>query len=149
MYWIHFGERPENFFPAAVAMFCVPLVIDHSRFSGFAPLYRIFGMLTAFVPMLVLANWGKVSYLELDHHLVEGFYQTLGFLGTAGLIWWGTRRHWSDVVNTGVTLFVIFFYTKLYDWWWDAMPKYLFFMLMGLAAILLLLVFKRLRGVKS
>jgi uncharacterized membrane protein len=149
MYWIHFGERPENFFPAAVAMFFVPRVFDHARFAGFAPTYRIFGMLALFLPILVLANWGSFSYLDLDRHLIEGFYQTLGFVGTAALIWYGTRSHWSDVVNTGVTLFVIFLYTKLFDWWWDAMPKYLFFLVMGLTAILLLLVFKRLRKVSA
>jgi hypothetical protein len=32
------------------------------------------------------------------------------------------------VVNTGVTLFVVFLYTKLFSWWWDEMPKYLFFL---------------------
>jgi len=101
------------------------------------------------LPMLVLANWGSFSYLDLDHRLIEGFYQSLGFLGTAALIWHGTRNRWSEVVNTGVTLFVIFLYTKLFDWWWDAMPKYLFFLLMGLTAILLLLVFKRLRKVSA
>src|SRR5258706_9363968 len=145
MYWIHFGERPENFFPAAIAIFLVPQIVDHTRFSGFAPLYRIFGMLALFLPMLVLAHAGYVSYLDLDHRLVQGLYQTLGFLGIPALIWYGTSRHWNDVVNTGVTLFVIFFYTKLFDWWWDEMPKYLFFLMMGLTAILLLVVFKRLR----
>jgi uncharacterized membrane protein len=149
MYWIYFGERPENFFPAAVAIFAVPQIFDHSRFSGFASTYRIFGMLTLFLPMLVLANWGDSSYLDLDRHLIQGFYQTLGFVGTAAIIWYGTRRHWSDVVNTGVTLFVIFFYTKLFDWWWDSMPKYLFFLVMGLTAILLLVIFKRLRKVSA
>ena len=149
MYWIHFGERPENFFPAAIAMFMVPQVFDHARFTGFAPLYRIFGMLSLFVPMLVLANWGYISYLDLNAGLIEGIYQTLGFVGTAAFIWYGTRRHWNEVVNTGVTLFVIFFYTKLFDWWWDAMPKYLFFLLMGLSAILLLVVFKRLRRMNA
>jgi uncharacterized membrane protein len=147
MYWIHFGERPENFFPAAVAMFLVPQIFDHSRFTGFAPIYRIFGMLALFLPMLVLANWGYVSYLDLDSDLIEAIYQTLGFFGTAALIWYGARRHWNDVVNTGVTLFVVFFYTKLFDWWWDTMPKYLFFLVMGLTAILLLVVLKRLRKV--
>lgn len=147
MYWIHFGERPENFIPAAVAIFLVPQVLDQSRFTGFAGTYRIFGMLTLFLPMLVLANWGSVSYLNLDRNLVQGVYQTLGFLGTTALIWYGARRHWQEVSNTGVTLFVVFFYSKLFDWWWDSMPKYLFFLLMGLAAILLLLVFKRLRKV--
>ena len=99
--------------------------------------------------MLVLANWGYVSYLDLDRNLIQGFYQILGFAGTAALIWYGTRRRWQEVVNTGVTLFVIFFYTKLFDWWWDDMPKYLFFLLMALSAILLLVIFKRLRKVAA
>jgi uncharacterized membrane protein len=149
MYWIHFGERPENFFPAAIAIFLVPQILDQSRFAGFAANYRVFGMLALFLPMLVLANWGSVSYLDLDRNLVQGIYQTSGFVGTAALIWYGARRHWQEVANTGVTLFVVFFYSKLFDWWWDLMPKYLFFLLMGLAAILLLLIFKRLRKVAA
>jgi hypothetical protein len=147
MYWIYFGERPENFFPAAVAIFLVPRLFDQSRFAGFAATYRVFGMLTLFLPMLVLANWGTASYLDLDRNVVQGLYQVAGFAGTAAMIWVGARRDWKEVSNTGVTLFVIFLYTKLFDWWWDWMPKYIFFLLMGLAAVLLLIVFKRLRGV--
>src|SRR2546425_5036520 len=46
MYWLHFGERPENFFPAAIALFFVPQVLDHRRFQGFEAIYRVFGLLT-------------------------------------------------------------------------------------------------------
>jgi uncharacterized membrane protein len=49
-------------------------------------------------------------------------------------------------VNTGMTFFVIFLYTKFFDWWWEIMPKYLFFLVLGLTAILLLLVLRRLRA---
>ena len=45
----------------------------------------------------------------------------------------------------GITFFVIFLYTKFFDWWWDALPKWLFFLLLALSAILILLVLKRLR----
>ena len=41
--------------------------------------------------------------------------------------------------------FVILLYTKFYDWWWEWMPKYLFFLLIALSAVFLLLVFQRLR----
>jgi len=146
MYWIHFGERPENFFPAAVALFFVPQWIDHRRFAGFAQTYRVFALLALFLPMLVLANWGQLSYLNLEPGIVKGLYQTLGFAGTAAAIWIGARRHWNEVVNTSVTLFVIFLYTKLFDWWWEIMPKYLFFLVLGLMAVLLLFVFRRLRA---
>jgi uncharacterized membrane protein len=146
MYWLHFGERPENFFPAAVALFFVPQIVDHQRFHGFAAIYRIFGLLTLFLPMLVLANWGSISYLDFDRAMIQGFYQVLGFVASAAAVWLGTKRHWPEVVNTGLIFFVIFLYTKFYDWWWDIMPKYLFFLVIGLSAVLLLVVFKRLRA---
>src|SRR5689334_12535880 len=58
MYWIYFGQRPENFFPAAAALLVIPHFIDHRRFSAFAPIYRVFGLLTWFFPVLILSNWG-------------------------------------------------------------------------------------------
>jgi uncharacterized membrane protein len=96
--------------------------------------------------MLVLANWGSISYLDFDRTLIQGFYQVLGFAGTAAAIWLGTKRHSPEVANTGLVFFVIFLYTKFYDWWWEIMPKYLFFLVIGLSAVLLLIVFKRLRA---
>ena len=48
-------------------------------------------------------------------------------------------------MNSGVTFFVIFLYTKFFDWWWNLLPKYLFFLILGLTAVLFLLVLKRLR----
>jgi uncharacterized membrane protein len=145
MYWIHFGQRPENFFPVALLLFGLPSLIDHHRFSGFASTYRVFGMLVLFLPMLILSNWGLISYLNIDSDLIEGGYQLAGFGLSAGAVWLGIRRGWGEVVNTGITFFVIFLYTKFFDWWWEVMPKYLFFFVLGLIAILILLVLRRLR----
>jgi uncharacterized membrane protein len=145
IYWLSVGERPENFFPAALALFLVPQFIRHERFSGFAETYRISALLTLLLPTLVLAHWGAGSYLDIDRKVLEGFYQLFGFAASAGAIWLGTRRNWGEVFNTGVVFFVIFLYTKFYDWWWEIMPKYLFFMIVGLSAVLLLLILKRLR----
>ena len=143
-YWLNFGERPENFFPTALLLFLIP-AIPHHRFSGFASIYRVFAMLFFFLPVLVLANWGRVSYLDLPHASVEALYQITGFVFSAAAIWLGIRKSWPEVVTTGNVFFTIFLYTKFYDWWWDWMPKYLFFLVIGLTAILMLLVFKRLR----
>jgi len=96
--------------------------------------------------MLVLSHWGQGSYLDFDPGLVEDCYQVAGFVLSAAAIWLGVRRHWPEVVNTGIVFFVIFLYTKFYDWWWQIMPKYLFFLVVGLAAVLILLVLRRLRA---
>jgi uncharacterized membrane protein len=146
LYWLDMGRRPENFFPVAVLLFVTPLLVSHRRFAGFDPIYRVFGLLCLLVPMLVLGHWGGGSYLDLDTSVIEGGYQTVGFVASGLVIWLGGRRLWNDTVNAGITFFVIFLYTKFYDWWWEVMPKWLFFLVVGLSAILILLVLKRLRG---
>ncbi|MBS1227823.1 MAG: rane protein [Proteobacteria bacterium] len=145
MYWLSFGERPENFLPAALLLFIVPSLLHRRRFAEFLPIYRVFGLLTALLPVLVLSHWGGASYLDLDNSVIEGGYQLFGFALSASAIWLGARRGWPEVINTGITFFVIFLYTKLYDWCWEIMPKYLFFLVVGLLAVLILLILKRLR----
>jgi hypothetical protein len=146
MYWLSLGERPENFLPAGLLAFLFPLLVEQRRYPGFAATYRIFGLLCLLLPVLVLGNWGMASYLDWPPALIEGFYQVLGFALSAGATWLGVRRGWADTANTGIVFFVIFLYTKLFDWWWQIMPKWLFFLVLALAAVLLLLVFQRLRS---
>ena len=145
MYWIQFGERPENFLPVSLLLFLVPQLVRHRRREDFGPIYRVFAIISFLLPVLILSNWGYGSYLTWDASTIEHFYQVCGFAVSSLLVWIGLRRHWSEVVNTGVTFFVIFLYTKFYDWWWELFPKYLFFLVIGLTAVLFLFVIKRLR----
>ncbi|MEW6428404.1 MAG: DUF2157 domain-containing protein [Thermodesulfobacteriota bacterium] len=147
-YWLHFGERPENFFPAALLLFLVSLP-PHRGYSGFPATYRVFAMLLFFLPVLILSNWGAISYLHLGKDAVEAGYQLAGFAGSGLAVWLGIRHNWPETVTTGNVFFTVFLYTKFYDWWWAWMPKYLFFLIIGLTAILMLLVFKRLRQGKG
>lgn len=146
MYWLHFGERPENFLPAAILLMLFPQYVNHAGFTGFEKLYRIFALLIWFIPILILANWGSVSYLNADWNIIEGAYQLAGFVLSGLVIWLGIRKDWVEVMNTGTVFFVIFLYTKFFDWWWETMPKYWFFLVLGLTALLILFIFKRLRG---
>ncbi|MCK4503744.1 MAG: DUF2157 domain-containing protein, partial [Desulfuromonadales bacterium] len=145
-YWLNFGEQPENFFLAALFLFALSY-FNHKRFSGFQATYRVFALLLFFIPVLILSNWGYISYLHYSGSTIEVIYQLVGFTASAFAIWLGIKKGWGDVVNLGNVFFTIFLYTKFYDWWWDWLPKYLFFLLIALVAILMLLVFKRLRQV--
>jgi uncharacterized membrane protein len=144
-YWLSFGERPENFIAAGALLALVPL-IPHRRHPNFAGIYRVYGLLAIFIAILILANWGRISYLHWSPTHIEYFYQVSGFVLAGAAIALGIRRRWSGVTNLGCTFFVLYLYTKLFDWWWDWMPKYLFFLLLGLMAIGLLLVLQRLRS---
>jgi uncharacterized membrane protein len=145
LYWLDFGRRPENIFPAALLILAVPRLMSHRRFGGFASTYRLIGVLAVLLPVLALSFWGQGSYLDWEPTTIEHSYQIIGFAASAAVIWAGARWNWPETTNTGVAFFVIFLFTKFYDWWWETMPKYLFFLLLGLTALLALVVLRRLR----
>lgn len=145
VYWLSFGERPENFLAAGILLFAAAF-IPLRRQEEFAPVYRMFGLLVVFIAVLVLSHWGMGSYLLIPVKQVEYLYQVAGFALSGLVIWRGIREHWPGITNLGSTFFVIFLYTKFYDWWWEWMPKYLFFLLLGLIALLLLFLLRRLRS---
>lgn len=144
-YWLSTGERPENFIAAGACIFGLSFV-PHRRHASFAGTYRLFGLLAVLVAILVLGNFGRGSVLPLHPDTVEHLYQVAGFVASGAIIWAGVRRRWPGTTNLGSTFFAIFLYTKFFDWWWEWMPRYLFFLVLGLVAVLLLLVLKRLRA---
>ena len=145
LYWISLWERPENFLLPALAFFAVPLFKEHKNYSGFAAVYQIISACAFFLCVLMLSNWGRDSYLPLDANIIEGFYQILGFATSTALIVFGLRQHNGQLMLLGNVFFAVFLCNKFFDWWWDWMPKSLFFLVIGLTAILALTIFNRLR----
>jgi uncharacterized membrane protein len=145
LYWLSFGERPEHFIPAGLILFFLPAYFPHRRYPAFPVYYRLFGLLTILLTILILSHYGAGSYLRLPSKDIETMYQLGGFLVSGLAVWTGIHWRWRGVTNLGVTFFVIQLYTKFFDWWWDWMPKYLFFLTIGLVAILLLLIMQRVR----
>ena len=125
-------------------MFVLGLLRQHKS-PGFAAIYRVYGLLVILSAILILANWGAVSYLPFTNNVIENSYQILGFLLSSAVVWLGIKYDWRGFVNLGSTFFVLYLYTKLFDWFWEWMPKYLFFLLVGLVAMLVLFVLHRLR----
>ncbi len=144
--WFDFDQRPELVAFLALLVFCAPSAIQHQRHTDFSPVYRLIGALVFFVCILSLAEWGVTSYLSFSQKNIERLYEFMGLFTSAGAIWLGIQRDWNGVVNASATAFVIFLYTRLYHWWWDSIPKYLFFAVIGALGIALVLAFKRLRA---
>ena len=144
-YWINFSDYPENFFPIAFVLFLLSFM-RHSKEFSFDVVYRYFAMFLFFLPVLILSNYGAISYAQIDEYFIEGFYQIIGFGVSAFAIYLGIKKGLSEVTNMGSVFFVIFLYTKFFNWWWDWMPKYIFFLVIGLSAVLILMVLKRVRA---
>lgn len=143
--WFDFDQRPEFVALLALLVFCAPSAIPHRRHGDFPPVYRLTGSIVFFLCLISLAEWGVPSFLPLSSRNIERLYEFVGLLTSAAAIWLGIERHWNGVVNAAATAFVIFLYTRLYHWWWDWMPKYLFFAIIGGLGIALVLAFRRVR----
>lgn len=143
--WGAFIESPENFFLPAIVAFAVPFLRTHRRHALFPAVYRAVALVAVFIAILALGTDGRLSYMEVDRAWLESTYQWIGFLSSAGVVWLGVRRGWTECVNVGTAAFVVFLFVKFVDWWWETMPRYLFFFVIGLTAVLILLLLRRLR----
>jgi hypothetical protein len=144
-YWESFPERAGYIIPAAAAVYLIPPLLrrDHHRFNE---VYRACGAALALGSLFIMSQVGYSYGLGLSTHTVEFACQLSGLGLSAAVVLHGLRLAQRFVVNTGALGFVVFLFVRLHAWWWDWMPKYLFFLLIGLIAIALLIVFRRMRA---
>lgn len=145
-YWGDLFVQRESLLPVAFLAVALGLVPRTGLREGFAVVYRMFGLVFFFWIVLLYAGTGIGSVLPLGTHGVEVVYQVAGFAAAALVIWAGIRRQWNDVTYTGVTAFVILLFIKAMDWWWEWMPHWLFFLVLGGMAVLVMVLLKRVQA---
>ncbi len=145
-YWPYDLVPPEGVLVTGLAAFLFGYRAAGGRHPHFPLVYRALGALLALVAVLVLGREGHLSYLPFDGNGVAIAYQLLGFAGGAGMMWLGIVRRFKDAIYLGGSLLVTLMYLKFFDWWWNSVPKYLFFLIVAIAAMAVLLALKRLRG---
>ena len=144
--WFSLFERPENFIVAGSIMVAIPHIFKHQKYQDFPWSYHLLGLISIFISIFALGLWGGHSYMLIDYDTIEFIYQTLGLVCATVVIWLGIRFGDTGVTNIGATFFTIFLYTKFFNWWWDFMPKYLFFFIISVISLGLLSGFKKMRN---
>jgi hypothetical protein len=143
--WDAFLQRPELWLPGAAVVTAAGTLVSDQRLRSFLPVTRAIGIATVLLAFWVLSLGESLSLLRVNAKTVAAVYQVLGFAGSAAAIGVGLRANWPELVPLGAVAFVIFLTTKFYQWFWDWMPAYLFFAIIGLVAIVAILTLRRLR----
>lgn len=143
--WTAFDRRPELFLLCGAGTLAAGTagVLDRRDLGA---MLRFAGLVALCWALIYLDNVGGDSVLPLRTSAVETLYQIVSFAIGAGVVALGIRSWWPEVTNTGAAFLVILIYMKAYDWFWDWMPKYLFFLLLGLIAVGCLAILRWLRG---
>jgi uncharacterized membrane protein len=146
--WGMFMARPETISLAGALVLGVAAVHPREGQRTFVITWRTLGTLALLFPIVPLAVRGELSLLTalgLPARTVQIGYDFVGFGLAIGTIWLAIRRQWREVVNAASAFFVVFLYAKLVDWYWAWMPRYLFFLIVGLIAVALLVALKQVR----
>jgi hypothetical protein len=143
-WWGGFTDHAENFLFAGAVVFALSF-LRQPRYPDFPPVFRVVGLLPVYGAMLLMSYEGNTSRLDWDVDAVEGFYQAASFVVAGAMVALAISRRWLETVYLSAGALLVFLVAKYSDWWWDVLPRWLFFLLLGLFALALLGLFRRLR----
>ena len=143
--WDAIMDRPESLLVGGLVLLAAPLILPHRKLPGFPVVYRSLGLLIVLLALLVLGNEGQMTFLPFAKKTVQGIYQAGGFVAAVAAIWVGLRKRFAESMNLGAAFFATYLFNRLFVWWWDWLPKYLFFLIIAGIALALLAVFRKIR----
>lgn len=144
--WSASPGRPEPFLVLGALVFAGSFTHAASTRDRFPETWRLVGAVAVLLPLLFLSVWTTVfSYHLLPEAVLRPVYDAAGFVLPIVAIAWGIRRRWAETVAFSTAFLVLFTYAKCFDWWWELMPRYLFFLVLGALAVGAILLLGRLR----
>jgi hypothetical protein len=143
--WAEALKFPETMLIAGALLLAASLA-SRGAPPGFVLVYRLLGMALIWIPTVILGRAGWLSYLPAAPHAIEVGYQLLGFAISGAAIWLGLGQRMREAAYLGAALFIVLLYLKFFDWFWDWMPKYLFFLVVAVVATGAVVALARLRS---
>jgi len=146
-YWfLDFPARPEVILvPAAIALM-LPSVVRHAHHRGFSEMYRVYGLVVLGIVAAAIGVDGARSLLPFGIRGAEAGYTVAGFGLGVGAIVIGVQKGWRQTTQAGTLVALLLMVVKAVDWWWDLVPGWVFFLILGLLALVSIAGLKRLRA---
>jgi uncharacterized membrane protein len=142
--WASFPDRAQFLLLAGGVVYAAPWIVRQDPLD-FGLVFRLVGAAAGLIALLCLASLGDACCSRLTTGWKETVYQLCGLGLSVAFVAHGLALGRGGLVNLGSLGFVVFLFLRLHSWWWNWLPKYVFFLLLGVIAFLLLLVFRRMR----
>jgi hypothetical protein len=141
MAWVEFIPRPEPMMVAAALLL---------PFSSRVPRELVMAgrsvlLIQVLGPLLLLSAVKELSLLPLDPASARVAYQWLAAAAGIAVVGIGVRNSFDEVILIGALFGGLFLLTRFVDWWWDWMPRYLFFLILAAVALGWIWALRRLR----
>ncbi|MDP9144884.1 MAG: DUF2157 domain-containing protein [Actinomycetota bacterium] len=106
---------------------------------------RIVGMVGLFLGIFILCVEGNQSWLPMADSYVEALYQLIGFIVGGVVVALGIRDRLAHLANGGMIFLTILVLLKATNWWWELVPRWVFFLILAGVAIGVLFALRRIR----
>lgn len=142
-----FLRLPETLVLPAIVVLLLPGAIRHGGHPRFGEVYRSLAIATLGILASMLSVSGQLSLLPFGIRGVEAAYTLGGFTLGIGAMVIGVRRGWPATMRAGAVVSLLLMIVKAVDWWWDLLPGWLFFLVLGLLSLASILGLRRLRHI--
>jgi uncharacterized membrane protein len=143
--WTSAGMQLE---PSMVAGFGVLLLAPglETAAPGLGAVTRQVALAIGLATLLTLSMNGELSVWPAPSRWLEAFYQVVMLLVCLAAIVAGLRWRVPDVVNMASIGLALFLATRYFDWFWEVLPRFVFFLVLAVAAFGWLLALRRVRS---
>ena len=144
MPWTLVPEYPEIVTAAAFASTTLAPRLQ-TQHASFGAVTRLVGLGVGFLGLLMLSTVGRASLLPAAAWITEAIYQAVMLLVCVAALAVAIRRQWPETVYLSAAALTVFLFVRFADWFWDWLPRYVFFLLLAAMAFAWLFVLRRLR----
>jgi lipid-A-disaccharide synthase-like uncharacterized protein len=145
MPWTLVPEYPEIVTAAAfLLVFVAPRLATPHR--AFAAVTRGVAFAVGFAGLLLLSTAGPASLLPTPSRVTEVIYQAAMLIAATTALVVSVRKQWTETVFIAAAALTLFIFIRFVDWFWDALPRFVFFFLLAAVAFAWLVALRRLRA---
>jgi hypothetical protein len=139
--WFEFVARAETIMIPAALVYAAWRVMP----VELQPWLRGTALTLGLGSLLAMSTFETSSLLPWSRSVLEASYQILALVIAIAVVALGVRTGREETLVAGALFTALFIIGRFVDWWWDWMPKYLFFLGLAALAIAWLMLLGRLR----
>lgn len=142
--WTAAIARPEPMvFTALLLTMLAPRLAQIQR--GFAATTRLVGFGIGLLFLLHLSQEGAASLLPLSARVATAVHQGVMLVTCSAILVVAVRRRWRETAPLAAAMLTLFLTLRFFDWFWDWLPRYVFFLVLAAIAFGWLLALGRMR----
>jgi len=143
--WTMLVERPEILMTAGFSLLLLTARLERVD-RRFGPVVRLAAFGVGLACSLVLSVSGSSSLLPAAARVAETIHQVVMLLVCVATLVVSIRQHWTETTRLVAVMFALFLLARYIDWFWEALPAYVFFLILAALSFVWLLAIRRLRG---